>query len=308
MKRFYLFIIVLMVVISVPLATKADDLTNRLKGRILLQVESKGEAWYVNPQDGKRSYMADGDQAFQIMKTLGVGISNKNLDKIKTDANFRKKFIGKIFLQVEAHGEAYYISFDGRYNYLKDGASAYEVMRRLGLGISNNNLNKLAIKEEIDTWACGSNISFTYNNVPVTYGTVLNPTTSKCWLDRNLGATRVAQTSTDYLAYGDLFQWGRGDDGHQSITWTGYYAWGLPVNVTTTDALSLLDTPGHNKFILAPDSPHDWRSPQNDNLWQGINGVNNPCPSGFRIPTDIELTAEINSWSSKNPAGALVPL
>jgi hypothetical protein len=129
----------LMPVISVQAATAP----NNLKGRILLQVESKGEAWYVNPKDGQKYYMANGDEAFAIMKTLGVGMSNKDIEKMKTDANFRKKFIGKILLQVESHGEAYYISFDGRYNYLKDGAAAYSIMRKLGLGISNSNLNKI---------------------------------------------------------------------------------------------------------------------------------------------------------------------
>ncbi len=136
-----IFLLVLSLLIPV-VATKAAT-TNDLKGRILLQVESKGEAWYVNPKDGKRYYMANGDQAFQIMKTLGVGMSNKDIDKMKKDATYRKKFIGKILLQVESKGEAYYISFDGRYNYLKDGASAYQVMRKLGLGVSNANLNKV---------------------------------------------------------------------------------------------------------------------------------------------------------------------
>lgn len=127
----------------IPLAQTKAATPNNLNGKILLQVESKGEAWYVNPKDGKRYYMANGDQAFQIMKTLGSGMSNKDIKKMKTDATYRKKFIGKILLQVESHGEAYYISSDGRYNYLKDGASAYQVMRKLGLGISNANLNKI---------------------------------------------------------------------------------------------------------------------------------------------------------------------
>jgi hypothetical protein len=39
-------------------------------------------------------------------------------------------------------------------------------------------------------------------------------------------------------------------------------------------------------------------------LWQGVNGVNNPCPSGFRLPTSIEIDAERLSWSNQNPIGA----
>lgn len=121
---------------------------------------------------------------------------------------------------------------------------------------------------------------------------VTNPTTGKIWMDRNLGATQVATSSTDAASYGDLYQWGRGIDGHQIRT-SG-----------TTTALSSSDTPGHGNFILAPSSPYDWRSPQNVNLWQGVAGTNNPCPTGYRLPTDAELDAERLSWSSNNAAGA----
>jgi len=121
---------------------------------------------------------------------------------------------------------------------------------------------------------------------------VYNPTTDKIWMDRNLGATQVATSSTDVAAYGDLYQWGRGTDGHQIRT-SG-----------TTTTLSSTDNPGNGNFILAPSSPNDWRSPQNTNLWQGVSGVNNPCPSGYRLPTEVELDNERASWSSQNSAGA----
>jgi len=141
-------------------------------------------------------------------------------------------------------------------------------------------------------WECGDNVSFTYNGSSVTYGTVVNPTTGKCWLDRNLGATQVAISSTDSSAYGDLFQWGRLDDGHQIRT-SG-----------TTGTLSGSDTPGHTNFIISLNYPWDWRSPQNDDLWQGVSGTNNPCPSGWRIPTEAEWDTERASWGSNNSAGA----
>lgn len=118
-------------------------LSNRLKGKILLQVEAHGEAYYVYPQDGKRYYMANGNEAYRIMRYLGVGITNNDLDKIKNDKNFAKIHSGKIFLQVEAHGEAFYIDFEGYNHYLKDGSAAYNIMRDLGLGITNNDLSKI---------------------------------------------------------------------------------------------------------------------------------------------------------------------
>jgi hypothetical protein len=114
-----------------------------LRGKILLQVEAHGEAWYVNPKDGKRYYMANGDKAYSAMRNFGIGITNNDLNKIKSDIILAKKSSGKIFLQVEAMGEAYYIDFNGIAHYLKNGASAYTIMRELGLGITNNDLSKI---------------------------------------------------------------------------------------------------------------------------------------------------------------------
>jgi len=121
---------------------------------------------------------------------------------------------------------------------------------------------------------------------------VTNPTTGKIWMDRNLGASQVAASSTDAASYGDLYQWGRRADGHQCRT------------SATTATLSSIDQPANGNFILAPSLPYDWRSPQNVNLWQGVNGVNNPCPSGYRIPTEPELEAERLSWSANTSVGA----
>jgi hypothetical protein len=121
---------------------------------------------------------------------------------------------------------------------------------------------------------------------------VLNPATGKIWMDRNLGASQAATSSTDAAAYGDLYQWGRRADGHQCRT------------SSTTTTLSSVDQPANGNFILASNTPYDWRSPQNTTLWQGVNGVNNPCPIDYRLPTETEINAERLSWSSNNPAGA----
>jgi uncharacterized protein (TIGR02145 family) len=121
---------------------------------------------------------------------------------------------------------------------------------------------------------------------------VTNPTTGKIWMDRNLGATQVATSSTDAASYGHLYQWGRAADGHQIRT------------SPTTAILSTTDQPANGNFITINSGNNDWRSPQNDNLWQGVNGVNNPCPSGYRLPTETELNDERLSWGTNNAAGA----
>ena len=119
--------------------------------------------------------------------------------------------------------------------------------------------------------------------------TEVTSSTGAVWMDRNLGASQVATSSTDVDSYGDLYQWGRGTDGHEKRT-SG-----------TTTTLSDTDTPGHGDFIL---SSNDWRSSQNDNLWQGVDGVNNPCPAGFRVPTEAEWQEEIDNGGLTNSAGA----
>jgi len=149
---------------------------------------------------------------------------------------------------------------------------------------------------------CGtSTVSFTYNGQQVSYGTV--ESNGRCWLDRNLGASQVASSSTDHLAYGDLFQWGRVADGHQLINWASSNQ-GTPVN-STTSILSNNDIPSHSNFITNTNIPYDWRSPQNNNLWQGVSGVNNPCPNGWRLPTETEWNTERQNWSSQNSLGAI---
>ncbi len=143
MKFFSKTLIFLALIIFSTIPVRAENLANRLKGKILLQVESHGEAWYVNPKDEQKYYMANGDEAYKIMRYLGVGITNIDLDRIKNNIDFAKKNSGKIFLQVEEHGEAYYIDFKGTPHYLRDGNTAYLLMKNLGMGITNKDLNKI---------------------------------------------------------------------------------------------------------------------------------------------------------------------
>ena len=133
----------------------------------------------------------------------------------------------------------------------------------------------------------GQTLSF-QNGAPTWKGTfsyrnTVKSATGKIWMDRNLGASQVATSATDPLAYGDLYQWGRGSDGHESRT-------AREINIASTS-----DTPGHGDFINQ--SSARWRNPTNLNLWQGVNGINNPCPEGFRLPTKSEWEAEIATWS-----------
>ena len=143
-------------------------------------------------------------------------------------------------------------------------------------------------------------VTFKYNGADVTYSILVSTKTGKKWLDRNLGADRMAQSASDYLAYGDLFQWGRAGDGHQIVTRIGTTNTDATFVATTTSLIAPFgtsnnDTPGNNKFIVADDgfgASGDWRTTPNNDLWQGVNGTNNPCPVGWRIATREEWIAE----------------
>lgn len=146
---------------TTPTTTSTSSSTlSWLKGYILLQVQANGEAWYVNPSNFKKYYMKDGAVAYEMMRSFGLGITDTDLAKIPvtndtsemknsssicSSNSLASKLKGKILLQVQQHGEAWYIyPKTCRRIYMKDGAAAYEIMRYLGLGITNTDLNKLA--------------------------------------------------------------------------------------------------------------------------------------------------------------------
>lgn len=136
-----------------------QKLSQRLSGRILLQVEERGEAWYVRTGDLKRYYLADGNSAYAIMRYFSLGITNSDLAKLPSVASVEdmnqsssvcsvnpmaNRLKGKILLQVEKNGEAWYVDpIKCRAIYMADGNSAYQIMRYLGLGITNNDLAKI---------------------------------------------------------------------------------------------------------------------------------------------------------------------
>jgi len=141
---------------------------------------------------------------------------------------------------------------------------------------------------------CCGIISFTYNGSQVTYGTVNGDYDGGqyCWLDSNLGAATFAKSSAHTAAYSYLFHWGRLDDGHQ-----------LRSNNSSTTTRSCKAVSGHYKFIK---ENSNWYSGTNPNdLWQGAAGINNPCPSGWRLPTQTELNNERLTWSNANSIGAI---
>ena len=123
-------------------------------------------------------------------------------------------------------------------------------------------------------WRGVSNKPYLTNNPDNPYYTAIKKG-SYWWAPVNCGAKRIAKNgSTDTVdGIGNLYQWGRKD----------------PTNFGSTAAQGpqSSSSPNNNIFYRNNNSPNDWLSPKNDNLWQ--NGLNDPCPDGYRVPTLDEL-------------------
>lgn len=155
---FILFLVLSFVIPKAATPVYAAGLADSLSGRILLDVEGKGEAWYIDPVGKERFYLGRPTDAFNLMRTMALGVSEADFQRIAQegtsasgDRAFAKKLSGRILLRVEKNGESWYVNpVDLKKYYLGRPSDAFSVMRRLGLGITKANLNTIPKAQKDD--------------------------------------------------------------------------------------------------------------------------------------------------------------
>lgn len=83
------------------------DLARSLAGRIVLQVEKNGEAWYINPVNLRKYFLGRPHDAFAIMRELGLGITVRDLSTVRragTNVNSPYHSYERKTVQTETYG------------------------------------------------------------------------------------------------------------------------------------------------------------------------------------------------------------
>jgi len=129
---------------TAPVAVAPTPLRQRLSGRILIQTEADGRAWYVNPADTQRYYLNGPQAALTIMGEQATGITNANFDAFGGTAPSR--LAGKFLLKVEDSGKLYYVNPTDRSIIPVIGAAgAFNLIEDRGLGITNANIEQIPV-------------------------------------------------------------------------------------------------------------------------------------------------------------------
>jgi hypothetical protein len=119
------------------------------ESNILIQTEKNGEAWYVHPANGKAYFLGKPADALKIMQSLALGAKH---DFIANTKIFPQRLSGRILLDTEKNGEAYYIyPKDLKKYYLGRPADALKIMKEKGRGVTNSYLANIPVGAAADT-------------------------------------------------------------------------------------------------------------------------------------------------------------
>lgn len=134
----------LVVALVAPAHLRAASPTAAAKGRIYIQTESYGRAWYVAPHDGARYYLKGGREIVRDIGTLALGISERDFALIPEragaiyDRRLVERLKGYFILRVGARGEIWYVHPTSGLRYpLRTPGEAQAFLSKVGMPISN---------------------------------------------------------------------------------------------------------------------------------------------------------------------------
>lgn len=190
-----------------------------------------------------------------------------------------------------------------------NGANNYHNSNRITFGRVENFRQYLSEKQPLAQGETGHVLITDYDGNPQLLKTVM-ASDSNIWLQQNVGAVRAAESSTDTQSYGDLFAWGRWNDGHQ-----------LRNNATLTNGIlspnnpsALSKTSANSFYYYATASGYFWSGGAvTDKLSANLSDVNasigcDPCAkmlgSDWSLPTATEWQNVLTQEGISNSATA----
>ena len=82
MNKFIKLQVALLILSAFLLPTHNSFAATSNSGKIYLQVEKNGVAWYISPVNNYRYYLGRPADAFNVMRNLGLGTPNSTLAQI----------------------------------------------------------------------------------------------------------------------------------------------------------------------------------------------------------------------------------
>ncbi len=140
---------------DLPEVEEDEVFTEKLHGKMLLDVEGNGEVYYVDPITGGKEYLADGFAAHKLLERRALGINEENFstlviggEDVESDVcnenKLGKRLKGRIVLRVEEKGKAYWINpVNCLAYYMGTHEAAYGLMKQKSLGIKKNDLARV---------------------------------------------------------------------------------------------------------------------------------------------------------------------
>ncbi|MEY4744233.1 MAG: nuclease ue [Candidatus Parcubacteria bacterium] len=156
MKKSIGFAIAMMAfVLFLPNASHAATVADAESGKILLDVSSHGEAWYVNPQSRMRVYLGRPAEALDRLRERAAFVSFDNISRLSDDAAkpcedaaYAKAESGLVLAPDDVIGAAWYVDpATGIRRRLATPADAWEVMRQ-GIPATKATLKAIPIEGE----------------------------------------------------------------------------------------------------------------------------------------------------------------